>query len=410
MGFFTKSNSDVRYGVIVDIGSGSVLAAIVSSNQNLTHPEILWSKREYTPLREISSVKDSAKSVMTSLMTVLMSLDSEGRRVFKEKTGVSKISYLQITIAAPWSHTITKTISYSNEEEFEVSSELISELQRTASLKMEEEIQQNESANNLELSVISKSTMQIIANGYSIIAANEQKATTLKIIEASSVTQNYIIEAIKDVKEKMIPASTLSQYSFMIPYFYVLQEMNEKGQDYCLVDITYEATEIGIVREGVLTHCTHTPFGAFSLAREISGVLNIPLEEAYSYIQDFELEDLKKNWTNTQKIEIKEIIDAYQNRLAELFNETGDILAIPKRIYVHGNMNTELFFKDKILSAAKIATKMDHAVYNVTKELLTKHYPIDISNKLTEGSGDTALLISAQFFHTVAYHDKFEQL
>jgi hypothetical protein len=347
---------------------------------------------------------------MTSLMNALLSLDSEGRKIFKEKTGQSKLSYLQVTISAPWSHTITKNISYNSEEGFEVSKELISELQRTANLKIEEEIQHNENAQNLELSVVSRTTLQIIANGYGIIAPSDQKANTLKIIESSSVTQDYIIEAIADVREKMLPSTILTQYSFMLPYFYVMQNLNETGQDYCLVDVTYEATEIGLVRDGVLTHTTHTPYGAFSIARELANVLLVPLEEAYGYIEDFEFGDLKENWTDSQKIEVKEVIQAYQDRLAELFKETGDTLAVPQRIYVHGNMNTEPFFNGQILSAAKSATKMQHAVYNVTKELIAKHYPTEFSKKLTESGEDTALLISAQFFHNVAYHDKFEQL
>lgn len=409
MGFFRKSSSGIRYGVLVDIGSGSVLASIVSSDPSLTYPEIIWSKREYTPLRQISSINDSAKSVMTSLMTSLISLDSEGRKICKEKVGHSKLSYLQVTIAAPWSYTNTKTITYQNDEPFEISKELISELQRTADQKTEEEIQENETLHDNELSVVAKTTMQIIANDYPLLSPNNQKASTLKVIEASAITQDYVIAAIKDAKEKMLTGTKLTQYSFMLPYFFVMQEINEPDQDYCLVDITYEATEIGLVRNGVLTYCTHTPYGAFSIAREVSNILSVPLEEAFGYLQDFELRDLKQNWTAAQKEGVDAVIEAFQQRLSQLFRDTGDTLAVPKRIYVHGNMDTEPFFNEQILTGAKSATKMQHAVYNVSKELLIKHYPSNVAEEIAQSGGDTALLISAQFFHNAEYSDKFEQ-
>ncbi len=111
MGFFSKNTSGIRYGVIVDIGSGSVLASIVSSDPSKSHPEIIWSKREYTPQKKSNTLNDRARSVMTSLLNVLMSLDSEGRKVLYEKTSVQKLPTIQFTIAAPWSYTVTKTIS-----------------------------------------------------------------------------------------------------------------------------------------------------------------------------------------------------------------------------------------------------------------------------------------------------------
>lgn len=410
MGLFSSTKTKTRYAVIVDIGSGSVLTAIISSNPDNPHPEIIWSKREHSPLRKINSITDSAKSVMTSLMNALMALDGEGRKVFKEKTGHNKLPFLQVTIAAPWSYTATKTISYQHNEDFEITDTLVNELLRTAQQKVQEEMLENEKVHELGLRVVAKTTMQLVANGYPIIVTGKQKAQTLKVIEASAVAQEYLTEAIEDAQNKILPGTELSQFSFMLPFYFVMRDLEKSFSEYCLVDITYEATEIGIVRDGVLNYCTHTPYGSFSLARDLAEALSIPLEEAFGYLNNEDISEFLTAHSAEKQKSAKVVIEAFQVRLAELFKETGDSLAIPKRIYLHGNLDTEPFFNKRVKNAANEATNMQHAVYNVTKEVLTKTYTSEEINSLSESNQDTALLISAQFFHTHGQSENFEYL
>lgn len=410
MGFSLFKKSDVRYGVIVDIGSGSVLVSIIASDIQKPYPDIIWSRREYSPLRKSFTPVDAAKSVMTSLMNALMSLDSEGRKKLREVAPGEKLDSLQVTIAAPWSYTVTKTIAYQQEDVFEITKTLLEELLRTASKKVEEEMLENEKVQDLGLDIIAKTTLQVIANGYPVTITGKQKAKTLKVIQSSSVAQEYLLDAILDAHDKMLPSTELTQYSFMLPYYFVLQEIVQKGTDYCLVDLTYEATEIGVVRDGVLTYCTHTPYGVFTLAREIADALSVPLEEAYGYLTNEELSEFTNTLSETKKEAIKNIFLNYQIHLSELFKETGDGLTIPKRIYIHGNLETEPFFNAQVQAAATMATKMPHATYNVTGELLTKKFPEEVTQGLKQANQDTALLISAQFFHTKEYQERFEQL
>jgi hypothetical protein len=410
MGFFASTKNETRYGVMIDIGSGSVLAAIIGSNPEKSSPDIIWSKREHSPLRQINSVSDSAKSVMTSLMNVLMILDGEGRKVFQEKTGQKKLPFLQVSIAAPWSYTATKTIAYEAKEAFEVTDTLVDELVRTADKKVEEEMIQNEKIHNLGLEIISKTTLQVMANGYPIAIGEKQMTNSIKVVESSAVAQEYLINAIDDARNKILTKSNLEQYSFMLPFYFVINNSVATTSDYCLVDITFEATEIGIVREGVLNYCTHTPYGSFSIARELSEVLGVPLEEAFGYLSVDDMSDFLAPFSEEKKAEVALVLKSYQDKLIALFKETGDSLSIPRKIYLHGNLNSEPFFNKNILAASKGATKMQHAVYNVTSELLTKHYKEEDQTSLKKGNQDTALIISALFFHNTGYHSKFTQL
>jgi hypothetical protein len=411
MGFLSKSKTDTRYGVIIDVGSGSVLVAIVASDQQKNHPDIIWSKREYTLLRKAESLEDSAKSIMTSLINAFMLLDSEGRKVFFEKTGLRKIPTVQVTIAAPWSYTVTKTINYQNEEPFEVTDTLIEELLRTAQQKVTEELRENERVHELGLSIIARTVIDILGNGYSIIVTGKQKAVSLKVIEATAVAQKYLVDAIADAKGKIVPSADLFQFSFMLAFFYTMQDLLSDVKEYCLVDVTYEATEIGVVRDGILNYCTHIPYGSLSFARDLSEILSVTIEEAMSYLESPDTSEILAKYSDRQREAYTEVVRKYQDKLVELFSETGDSLTIPKTIFLHSNLYTEPFFKKQVADAAKANTKSSHGIKNVSAEILKKKYPAEISNEVGKVIGkDTALMVSAQFFHNHRYYAKFEQL
>lgn len=410
MVFLFSKSSGVRYGVVVDVGSGSVLASIIESNKIKTYPKVIWSRREYIPSRQIDSLNRTAKNIMTALISVLMSLDSEGRKSLREINPKAKISELQFTIAAPWSYTVTKNISYNNEKEFDVDRDILSELLKTAEKKVFEELKENEKIHKLGLVLVSRITADVVANGYSIEATGTQKAKTLKLVELNAITQEVIVEEIKEVQNKMFQGTKLQQYSFMMAFYYTILDLYPEVTEFCLVDVTYEATEIGVVRDGVLQYCTHIPHGIISLAREISVILSVTIEESYSYFKDTNFDIILEKHSDAQKKDVLAVFTAYENKLISLFKETGDTLSIPKGIFLHSDLNIASFLKKKITDSANNATKSSHVVYNVTGDLLTKHYKGDEQTLLKSKNQDTAMLISAQFFHTRNYAREFEQL
>jgi Tfp pilus assembly PilM family ATPase len=118
----------------------------------------------------------------------------------------------------------------------------------------------------------------------------------------------------------------------------VVRDIFKNAFDSCLVNITYEATEIGIVRDGTLQYATHTPFGSFSLAREIADITSVPLLEAFQSLHNETPYAFMQNLPESQKAEVEKVIEAYTARVADLFHETGDDLSIPKQIFLHADL------------------------------------------------------------------------
>ncbi|MEN9920333.1 MAG: Type pilus assembly protein PilM [Candidatus Parcubacteria bacterium] len=409
MSLFSFKESAERIGAVIDIGSASVLVSLVSSIPNQPHPRIIWSHREHAPLRNIDSLDQSSKAVMTALMNALLKLDVEGRRALRDYKSGLKVTEAQFTISAPWSYTVSKTINYAQEEPYEVSNELIEELLRAAVQKIREDLGDSESVNELGLTVITRATMDLLTNGYRVKYPIGQEAKELSISHASVVTQQYLVEHIDDLQNKIFPGTECKKTSYMLAFYCVAQDLYPDTFDTCLVHISYEATEIGIVRDGTLRYSTHTPFGSFSLAREIANITGVPLYEAFQYLHDDNPHDFIENLSESRRNEIEQVFEAYTARVADLFRQTGDELSIPKSVLLHADLKSEKFFKDITDKAARRTLKSDPLIKLVSPNLFDIMTHGEQANK-PEALTDTAMLVSAQFFHKGDHLRFFEYL
>lgn len=407
--FGIGSNKD-RYGVIIDVGSGSVLTAIVHSCAHEKHPNILWAHREQVPLRNIDSLEQSAKALVAALIDASMLLDSEGRKALHKINPSAKLSEVQCGISAPWSYTITKTINYKQDEPFIVSDDLINDLLITINSKIENDLQSDETMRTLGLQVVTHATMSVLANGYRIDRPEGQQAKELAVSRANVVTHGYMVDALNEVHDKLFTGTKLHKTSYILMLNTITNELLQKSNDLCLVDITYEATEIGVIRDGVLSYCTHTPFGSFSLAREIAATINVPLHEAFGYLHTEKPYNFKLSLASAQQQEVDEIFEAYTTRISELFHETGDELSIPKNIILHSDLKSETLFADIIDRAAKRAIKTEPTITTISSEIFRKYYKDGEVGPQGPLPSDTAMLVSAQFFHTEWNRSTFEYL
>jgi hypothetical protein len=410
MSFFSSQKASVRFGAVVEIGSGSVLVSIVRSDQNLAHPDIIWSKRECAPRRTTDDLLGSAKSVLTALMNAFLLIDSEGRKVLRTSyPGVSLIN-IQVSITAPWSYTITKVINYTQPEHFTITGGLIQSLMEAAQKKITEELKENELASDLGLTIMARATTDIEANDYKTLNPIGQISDSLTLTQVSAVAQAYLTDAILDLQLKVLPRAKLERYSFMLMFHCIIRDLHHQITEYCLIDITDEATEIGIVRGGILRYCTHTAFGISTIARDIAAALDLPYDEAQALLKEPYFSHARETMSDVKKSTLEKILVTYQEHVTGVFRETGDALSIPKTLFLHGNHQSEEFFISQIVAAAHAATASTHTVHLVSTELLTQSYTPEQKAALLTKTPDTAMLVAAQFFHKQHHCNDFIQV
>jgi len=410
--FFLFSNKNkARYGVVLDIGSGSVLVSIVESNPTLPYPEIIWSKYEYAPLRQITNLDESRKRLINALVNAFLALDSEGRKVLLDKNKKAKIAEIQVTISAPWSFTLTKTISYKNDKNsFFLTNDLVEELLAIARQKVEEDLAESEGVDDLGLNIVSRVVSGTLANGYSVKYINKQKIDIVKLIELNSVFDKKIDKKLEEVTDQIFQEIEIKKFSFMTAFYYTILDLYPEIEDFCLVDVTDEATEIGVVRNSILSYSTHMPFGLVSLAREVSEILGITINEAREFFDSSNSKNYLEKYSEAKKKDVESVIIEYQKRLEKLFRRTGDELSVPKVFFLNGDSFKVDFFKQCILTVMEKDSQNDYVVNETADDLLKKYYKDEKWNNLGKEKNNMAILVSAQFFHTKNFNRAFEQL
>jgi hypothetical protein len=383
----TSHNTQRTCGLIIDIGSGSVGAAIVVSDSNKKNPEIIWSSREYCLIKEIDTLDIPLKEISTSLVNIFLKIGNDGAKAIKATKTTPPITQVHTSISAPWTYTVTKTINFTDEHPFEVDQKLIQQLSETAEKQAFSTVLENKMFQASQLEVIDNDTVGVTINGYPIINPDNIKTREVSLAHITAITQTKILSVLEDSLNKVLPKADGQTHSFMYTYYDTLRHMNPDTSEACLIDITSEATEIGIIREGVLTHVTHIAFGTFSIAREIAALCNIPQEEAYIYIKGGR-NFVETKLTEAKKAELQVILDAYEEKVTQLFTHTGDSLAIPKTLFIHCDSETEEFYISQIEKAAYKTTGIKHTAHPVTSMLFKE-----------AETKDTALLLSAYRFH-----------
>ncbi len=388
MSLFSSKVPPTECGAVIDIGSGSVGIAIVVSNNETDVMDVVWTYREYMRIKDTAHAEESLRDICTTVVNALLVLGSTGLKSLHAHDPHMRIRHVQVALCAPWSYTITKTISYENVHGFEVNRPLMSQLIETARKQTLETTVDGQLVSDLGLRMITDASVNVQLNGYSVEKPEGKTATAIELSHISAVAQEKILLTLEDSIHKILPRVTIEYYSFMYLFYRVLKDLHPDTSEICLIDVTNEATEIGIVRDNVLWHTTHTPFGMYSLAREIAVATGIPKEEAFATLKNGE-EELKAHFSDSQFAEVMDISDAYEAKIADLFKRTGDALSIPRSLFLHTSKRTEEFFAKHLKDGAKKATSSNHTVHHFTSELLG-------DTKME----DTALALSAYYFHT----------
>ncbi len=389
--FSRKSSSG--YALLIDVGSGSVGLAIVAPTPG---DGPIWTHREHTPLKVTESVGESSKAVVTAIMNVMMAFEGEGRSALAAHNKRAKITTVQATISAPWSYTVARTVKFEKDEPFVITQELLKQLATTAADQAMDEFEEKHPLKDLGVQETSRTILDTHANGYRVATPNKQTAQHLSVTHVSTLIREEIVASLTDMQQKLVPAADLEITSFMMANYYVTDALQPTGVDFCLVDITNEATELGIVRHNALQYSTHVAFGRASIAREIAKATKLPLHDAFTSMRTLHTQEELHD-------DIKATLEAYQAHVVELFKETGDRLTIPKHVYLEADAGLADFFAPIIDAAGKEASKGNVLVTVTTPDLLNP-------DPQTPKNHDVPLAIASRFFHTKADRAFFEYL
>ncbi len=338
MGIFGENKKKNKLILVFNIGSSSVDGALFEA-QSSGVPKIILSVRE--PIRTEERVE-----ISHFLLSAIKSLEIVVHKIFQ--AGMGAPSQVFCVLSSPWYVFQTRIISFKKNTPFIFNEKLADQLIKKEIKLFEEEHVLKYSRSDSRVRVIELKNIKTLLNGYEISESLDQKAKELEMHIFISTSGESVLKKIEDTISKHFHLKRIKFSSFVLSFFTVARDLYPKQENFLLVDIGGEMTDISMVKKNTLRESISFPLGRNFLARGVATELSCTIDEANSLISLFkdghaEVSVAKKLTLILNKLR-NEWLKRFQSSLANLSKD----LSIPSTIYIATDKDLVDLFSETI--------------------------------------------------------------
>ena len=249
--FFEQKKTAAQTVLVVDVGSGSIGAALVSVSKNVA-PKLTFSAR-----LPITLPNESEPS--RSLMVVTATLESIMKTVAAEHVVVHKT---QIIFSSPWYVSQTKIIKTDYNSPTLITHHIIDQLTKKAESQFLEE-------SKSDGEVVEKRIIRTRLNGYETPNPYNKKAKNVEIAFFSSLVARDVLESVRRVIGKYFHVRNSKASVFSLVAFSAISRILPNERDFLIVDVRGEVTDVSLVTEGALIKSSSFPQGKNTLIQAV---------------------------------------------------------------------------------------------------------------------------------------------
>jgi cell division ATPase FtsA len=210
-----------------------------------------------------------------------------------------------VVVSAPWCLTQTKIVEIKRDFPFILNKKVLTEL-----IKTQVEVAENsvtESFSKFEETVhdietIEKKIIQFKANGYLVNEVLDKEVRDFETTILVSSMPKVILDKIKrNISKHLSFKSNIIVDSFTLTFFTIFRDMFPDKENYLLLDLSSEISNVSVVRDQIVMDNASFPLGRNMFVRQISNDLNVTIEEAFSLLAAYHNKNLDPIYE--QKIE-----------------------------------------------------------------------------------------------------------
>ncbi len=334
----SSSNERDTLAVVFDIGSSSVSGALFWMRKSGV-PKIVFSVREVIAPQNKISVEDFLSQTVKALHTVAGAI---------AQSGAGAPEKIFCVLSSPWYVSQNRLVRMEKTIPFVFTSKLADSLIAQEIKLFEEEHLAKYVESGNKVRAIELKNIKTMLNGYEVADPLNQKAKSLEMVFFVSMSGEDILSRVEEVAMKHFHKRQVKFCSFLMASFTVVRDMYLHQEDFLLVDIGGEVTDISMVKKNMLRESVSYPMGRNFIVRNIAEFLNINFDEAKSIFS------LYKDGHAEQKVkeEIEPVISSSKSEWlkkfqASLANLSNDI-SVPATIFITIEKEFADFFSDII--------------------------------------------------------------
>lgn len=349
------STSSVHTSLVIDFGSTSVGVALVvkkvSKNNQLSKSEIIFAHREW-----VLSIDKPNSSQFLSSMTLLLDralqiVQEKGISILKKSFHKSSIDTIHCVYASPWYVSQTHVVDLINNKEIQFTPQVLDTLIAREEMKLHDA--------NQGLRIIDKKITHIKLNGYETASPHTKFAKHISATMYMCLVQTDIIKRIEASVRKRVNSHAITHHSFSLAVYSAVR--NYYSQDnFIILDIGGEVSDINIIQEGSLRHEVSFPFGKNAVLRKMSEKSdenpNIALSKIKIAYENNAHPDHASDMITKLEIIKKKWMTAFQEALSHIQNNFT-----PRHIFITCDTDVTAFFteiitKDEFSTIMKVSS------------------------------------------------------
>ncbi|MBI2049110.1 MAG: hypothetical protein HYT29_01590 [Parcubacteria group bacterium] len=283
MFFGTSQSKPQKTPVIIfDIGGTSVGAALVllASGEK---PYIIHTVREWLrPMEEVSLPRLTGllEAAIDSVSADLLSLGA--KRLAAAGQGNRLPRTVDCFVTAPWYVPHMGSVHIGSGKPFTVTQRILESATTGEKKSIEKKLGITSAKEGREFAVIEQHILSLAINGYATEAPYGRSARDIDFLLYTALADQKPLNCFNERIGRTFHVDTLGTRSFLLAFFSAIRDSNEADEDYLLLDVSGEVTEVSVVRSGTLTSSVSYPLGRNFLIRTLSAECAISPEEALS--------------------------------------------------------------------------------------------------------------------------------
>ncbi len=330
---FTKKESERV--LVIHIGSGSVAGAFVEVSDS--RRTILSTVQADIAILSNISFERFEMEMEKSLATVLSALSAS--RIVPER--------VTVCLSSPWFASQVRVAKISRPTQFVITKSFLNDIVARELKAFAEELNAGKPEDPDMLRTIESKIVQVKENGYLVHSPVGVSAKELELSLFLSVAPEYVLEKVKDMIRhefhRPISFSSLLSASFL-----VARDFFPHQDDYMLVHVGGEITDVSLVRESAPVQSASFPLGSNFILRQLARNLGRDIHESASlctlYLEDKVENKVKEVCTRVLGEAKNEWLTSFQRALFTVTNE----ISIPDTVLLSVESSIAPWFVETI--------------------------------------------------------------
>jgi len=268
MPFGSKKTKTVA---LIDIGSLSLGGAYAVLDEK-SAPHICYSTRIPLPITDDASPRKLLRTLEEGLQKLTKELETEGSTALARSCGVRHVDDVIVSVGSPWQRTMLRSHT-----------EKYPQGKRINAGDIEEAKEKIEGALGIDPAtsmLVDHSIIEVLVNGYQTAKPFGKRARRMSVLGLASVIPISVHDKITNHLSKTFHVEPIKMQSAPALSYVVMRDLFAHEPDFLAAIVTGEATDLLLVKKGILTGVATALEGVHSVTRAIGRACpSVPAKE-----------------------------------------------------------------------------------------------------------------------------------